>query len=286
MATEINEKLEALKNRFKFNAEKAQADASGGSEENEENFKKAYKLVNGRNNFRPIAFEDGLLVHKAWVHMNLGEPFLCPNKLDKNHECPDCAFGWELYNANGKKHTDDSKNYLAQEKYIIQGIVRAKEQEDIAKYGYPKVRFIDLSPTNGKTIEGYASDDDLKEFGDISDFDTGRDINLKKDDEKAKARQLSVEITRAGKESPILSTLKPSDPKYSEMLFATLDNMIDIRDRFALKSKNQILEMMNNLKQRLAKKANTQTTSPDFEEAVSNLKNSEMDELDDLIHKL
>lgn len=251
-------------------------------EPKEEDFRRSYKLLNGLNEFRLIAWDDnGSIVVKNWIHMNLGIPFFCPNKLDRSERCPDCDFGWKLYNDNGKKHTDESRNFLAQEKWTIRGIVRSLEESDMEKFGYPKIRFIDLSPTNGATVESYFAPAQIKKWGDLSDYFKGRDIELTKDEVKAKARQASTVIERSAVQTPVFAHVELTDPKFEEMFVNMFDNTVDNNDRFERKSYKEILELMETFRQKTARRENhTQTedftvTASEFSEASSSLEKNE-----------
>lgn len=235
----------------------------------EEDLRRSYKLKNGANEFRPIAWDDGSPIVKNWIHMNLGVPFFCPNKLDKTEKCPDCDFGWKLYNDNGKQHTEESRNFLAQEKWTLRGIVRAEEKEDIEKFGYPRIRFIDLSPTNGATVEGYFAPDQIKKWGELTDYFKGRDLELAKDEAKAKARQASIVVTRSPTTSNIFTDVEPSNPKFEEMFVNMFENAIDNGDRFERKTYKEILELMENFRRKNAPKDERASGNEDFSVTAS-----------------
>lgn len=249
----------------------------------EEDLRRSYKLKNGLNEFRLIAWDDGSPVLKNWIHMNLGVPFFCPNKLDKTEKCPDCDFGWKLYNDNGKQHTEESRNFLAQEKWTIRGIVRAEEKSDIEKFGYPQIRFIDLSPTNGATVESYFAPAQIKKWGDLSDYFKGRDIELTKDEAKAKARQASTVIERSAVQTPVFTDVDPEDPKFESMFVRMFEAAIDNSDRFERKTYKEILELMENFRRKNAPKEESlsghpedfHVTSSGFSAASSSLEQNE-----------
>lgn len=279
--TEQLSKYQELLNKNKFNPETVVPK----QDQKEEDLRRSYKLVNGPNEFRIIAWDDGSIIKINWVHMNLGVPFLCPNKLDKSEKCPDCEFGWRLYNENKKEHTDVSRNFLAQEKWTIRGIVRAEEKADVEKYGYPKIRFIDLSKTQGVLIESYFTPPQLKKWGNISDFFTGRDIELNKDEAKAKARQASVGIERSAVQSPVFVDVDPKDPKFEDMFVKMLENAIPNEERFETKTYKEILELMDNFRKKATAKeekeetADFSTTSSGFSAASSSLAQEDSEDL-------
>jgi len=259
-------------------------------DQKEEDFRRSFKLKNGPNDFRVIPWDDGSIIQKSWIHMNLGVPFFCPNKLDKSEKCADCDFGWKLYNDNGKKHTEESRSFLAQEKWTLRGIFRSEEKEDIAKYGYPKIRFIDMSPTNGTTIESYFTAPQIKKWGNISDFFTGRDIELNKDEAKAKARQTSVTIERSAVQSTIFSNISPQDPSFEDMFVRMFENTLSNEERFEKKSYKEILDLMESYRKKSATKEDTEVedfsvTSTGFSAASASLSNVNED-LDNLVKRI
>lgn len=263
------DKFEQLMSRVKFDPDTVkQLAVESGQQEPDEDFRRSYKLKNGENVFRIVPFDDGQIIKIFWVHMNLGVPFLCPNKLDKTHKCPDCDFGWKLYNENGKKHTDDSRNFLAQEKWLVRGIFRAEEEADIKKYGYPKLRFLELSPTNGKIILSYFNKENIEEWGDISDFTNGRDLKIKKDEEKAKARQSSVAIERQPLVKPVFSKVKTGTKEFKEMFVNVFENAVDVDSRYESKTYEQILELMKKFKDKMKSSDGDDSFSHESDEFV------------------
>ena len=278
MSEQLSKYQELLK-KNKFNPESIVPK----EEVKEEDLRRSYKLKNGLNEFRLIAWDDGSPVMKNWIHMNLGVPFFCPNKLDKTEKCPDCDFGWKLYNDNGKQHTEESRNFLAQEKWTIRGIVRAEEKSDIEKFGHPQIRFIDLSPTNGATVESYFAPAQIKKWGDLSDYFKGRDIELTKDEAKAKARQASTVIERSAVQTPIFTDVDPEDPKFESMFVRMFEAAIDNSDRFERKTYKEILELMENFRRKNAPKEESPSghpedfhvTSSGFSAASSSLEQNE-----------
>lgn len=288
----MTSKLEELRNKFKYNPEMVVVtDKKKEAKDNgEEDFRRAYVLEGGLNKFRPVVFDDGALIKELEVHMNLGVPFICP-KIYKE-KCDSCDFGWKLYNENGKKHTDESKNYLKQSKWIIRGIARAKEESDIEKYGHPMLRFLDLSPSNGKTIQGMNSPENIEEFGDLTDLLAGRDLLLTKDLEKAKLKQASLTIERGGKDTPVFSKVKPKDEAFEDMLNKMFDNAPKIEDRFGRKTEEEVMELMEahlkKLQKNLAESNDKdfKADSKDFESAASSLDDSEeMSDFDEVLNK-
>lgn len=267
------DKFDQLMNKVKFNPDTAKQLAyASGEAEPDEDLRRSYKLKSGDNLFRIIPFEDGSVIKVVWVHMNLGVPFLCPSKIDKSEKCPECDFGWEMYNRNNKKHTDDSRNFLAQEKWFVRGIVRNEEKEDIEKYGYPRLRFLDLSPTNGKTVLSYFDEKNLEEWGDISDLFNGRDLKFKKDEEKAKQRQASVSIERQPTSKPALTSVKTSDPAFKKIIVSMFENGVDHSTRFEKKNYTQILEMMDKFKKKISASSDSfSEASEEFSKASSSL---------------
>ncbi len=284
-------KLEELKNRFKFNPETIKPDDKKSNDE--EDFRKSYKLENGLNKFRAICFDDQSIIQELEVHMNLGIPFLCPHSVDKTKKCPSCDFGWKLYNENGKKHTDESRNYLKQSKWVIRGIARAKEKEDIEKYGYPVLRFVDFSPTNGKEIQAMCLPEKIEEFGDISDLFSGRDLLITKDEAKAKLRQASVKIERGGKDCPVLSTIGSNSSQFEEVLVKMFDNAPKIEDRFEVKEEEEILELLESHLRKLSKNlsSSTKDDESDFEKeapgfsAAANSLSSDQEDMEKILKR-
>lgn len=281
--------LEQLKNKFKVNKEKT-AESIGS--ETKENFLKSYKLENGKNKARIVPFEDGSIVKKVSVHMNLGIPFLCPKKHN-NTECPTCEFGWELYNKAGKKHTKDekgndiSKAFLSQDKYVFQMVFRAKEEADIKEYGFPHIRFYDASATLATKLIGYfdATDDDGEELN-VGDIISGYDVILTKDDVKAKQRQQSVDSELARKPSPVISVI----PTTSEIFVPAVEKMFEhapnLQERFKVKTAEEIKELMLKYKNKASNSSSEEDneasdnsafkhTSRDFEEAIEAVESEE-----------
>jgi len=285
--TEQSSKYQELLQKNKFNPSTVEPK----QDQKDEDFRRSFKLKNGPNDFRIIPWDDGSIIQKTWIHMNLGVPFFCPNKIDKTEKCPDCDFGWKLYNDNGKKHTEESRNFLAQEKWTVRGIFRSEEKEDIAKYGYPKIRFIDLSPTNGATIESYFTAPQIKKWGNISDFFAGRGLELTKDEAKAKLRQASISIERSAVQSCVFSSITPQDSSFEETFVKMFENAIANEDRFEKKSYKDILDLMENFRKKIASKEASEeaedftVTSSGFSAASASLSN-ENEELDNLVKKL
>jgi len=280
--TEQLNKFQELLNKNKFNPESVLPK----QDLKEEDLRRSYKLKNGANDWRIIAWDDGSIIQKNWIHMNLGIPFFCPNKLDKTEKCPDCDFGWKLYNDNGKQHTEESRNFLAQEKWTIRGIARAEEKEDIEKFGYPRIRFLDLSPTNGATVESYFTPPQIKKWGNLSDYFTGRDIELNKDEAKAKARQASTVIERSAVQTPVFAELDPKDQKFEDMFVKMFENATPNEDRFEKKTYKEILELMENFRRKnSSKEEKTETedfsvTSSGFSAASSSLAEQSNEDMD------
>lgn len=270
--------LEELRNKYKVNVDSLKGDSD------EENFNKAEKLAPGKNRVRIVAFDDGSVLEKVDVHMNLGDPFLCPKKHGGGF-CPSCDFGWEEYNRNGKVHTKDakgndiSKNFLSQRKFIFRGVLRSKEESDIKKYGYPRLRWFDMSQTLGDIIIKFCADQE--EHGDITDIIEGKDFILEKDEEKAKNRQQSVSASLAGKNTPVI-TFNVNDPKFVEMFQQMMENAPRLEDRFAIKTADEIREMLAAYKERSKKKSSNEdfsNTSKDFDVAQSSLEDDEFQKM-------
>lgn len=283
MSNNSSSKLQELKNKYKFNPETVKTESKY-----EEDFRRSFKLENGLNKFRPVCFDDGSLVVEMEVHMNLGVPFVCPSTFDKTIKCPSCEFGWRLYNENGKKHTDESKNYLKQSKWTIRGISRAKEKEDIEKYGHPVLRFLDFSPTNGKSIQDMNSPAKIEEYGDLTDLETGRDLLLTKDEAKAKMRQSSVEIERGGKDTPVFSTVKLNDPLFEDMLVKMFDSAPKLEDRFERREREEILELLESHQRKLLKNSQDEgfsAGSSEFRDAQNALKGEESEDIDSVMKR-
>lgn len=285
----MSSKLQELQNKYKFNPETAK-----NANKTEENFKKSYTLENGLNKWRTVCFDDGSLIKEVLVHMNLGVPFVCPSAHDKSKKCPSCDFGWKLYNENGKKHTDESKNYLKQSKWVMRGIARAKEKEDMEKHGHPVLRFLDLSPTNGKSILDMNSPEKIEEFGDFTDLLAGRDLLLTKDEAKAKLRQASVTIERGGKDTPVLSLVKPSDPSFEDVVIKMFDTAIKLEDRFENKEPEEILELLEAHLSKIQKNSG-QTKQEDesfsgeaseFSQATGSLADADATSIDDVLKRM
>lgn len=272
--------LEQIRNKLKFKIETL----SGNEEEvgSKENFNKSYKLDDGKNKYRLVAYEDGSIVKKLPVHMNLGVPFLCPKKLH-NEYCPSCDFGWAEYKRNGNKHTQDelgrdiSKAYLSQDKFIFRGIFRSKEESDFKEFGHPMLRWYDASPTLAKEILKYCSD--VAEYGDVTDLIDGIDLILTRDPEKAKNRQQSVTADLARKNSPVLS-LNVDDPNFVSCLESMLAKAPKLEDRFFVKNADEISQLMKDalLREKTKQKAETE----DFGETSSNFKDAFASLEDDL----
>lgn len=277
-------KLEELQNKYKFNPETAKPAKT------EENFRKSYTLENGLNKWRTVCFDDGSLIIEMMVHMNLGVPFLCPNAYDKSIKCPSCDFGWKLYNENGKKHTDESKNYLKQSKWVMRGIARSKEKEDMEKYGHPVLRFLDLSPTNGKSILDMNSRAKIEEFGDFTDLLSGRDLLLTKDEAKAKLRQASVSIERGGKDTPVLSLVKSSDPSFEDIVVKMFDSAVKLEDRFEKKEPEAILELLEAHLSKIQKSSSQDESfsgeSSEFANATGSLADADSSSIDEILKKI
>jgi hypothetical protein len=267
----LDNKFEQLMSKIQFDPEKATLE---DNKKEEEDFRKSYKLEDGDTFFRIIPFDDGSVIMKTDVHMNLGAPFLCPNKLDRSVECPECKLGWDIYNNNGKKHTDDSKNYLSQEKWFIRGIVRAKEKEDIEKYGHPVIRFIDFTPTVGKVIASYFTKAEVEEWGNICDFTLGRDLKIKKDGEKAKLRQASLSIERAPSQKPLFTGVKVGTPEFKNYFVQMFEKALNPNDRFASKTPLEILDLLD---RHLAKLKKTNTSKTDDVETSSKFEDESAD---------
>ncbi len=255
-------KFQELLNKNKFNPETV----IPKEEAKDDDLRRSYKLKNGLNEWRILPWEDGSIIQKIGIHMNLGVPFFCPNKLDKTEKCPDCDFGWKLYNDNGKQHTEESRNFLSQEKWVIRGIARSEEKEDIAKYGHPRIRFLDSSPTNGKTVEAYFAPAQIKKWGNLSDYSKGRDIELTKDEAKAKARQASTSIERAAIQTSVFTDVEPDDPKFEEMFVKMYETAIPNEARFERKTYKEILELMDNFRRKNSSRNNSSDDSSETED--------------------
>lgn len=277
----MSEQLENIDDKFSklFGAIKFDPTKNNLEEKpEEEDLKKAYKFTDGETLVRLVPFEDGSVIKVVDVHMNLGVPFLCPNKLDRNVDCPSCKLGWDIYNKNGKKHTDDSKNYLSQEKWFVRGIVRSKEKEDIEKYGHPVLRFMEFTPTVGKKILSYFSDKEIEESGDITDFQLGRDLKIKKDEVKAKARQASIEIDRSMSQKPLFTGVKVNSEDFKKYFVLMLEKAVDSQERYSKKSPVEVLELLERHLDRLKKKNKDSSTDeeevskPSFEDESSDFK--------------
>jgi len=281
--------IESIRNKYKFNAETLHV-----AEEAGENFNKAIKLVNGKNKFRLVPFEDGTIVKRVHVHMNLGLPFLCPKKHGGEY-CPSCDFGWLEYNNNGKQHTktdkgfDISKAFLSQEKYVFRGILRAVEESDFKEFGHPMLRWYDASPTLAKDMIKYCSDP--REYGEVSDIIDGTDLILTKDDAKAAARLQSVSADLARKSSPAVS-LEMNDPNMVSVLDAMFANAPSFKERFAIKTAQEIDDLMKTAASRARRSERPEEgaattgsvgfddTSDDFDKAQASLDDrKQLDEL-------
>lgn len=286
----MTSKLEELRNRFKYNPEMIVKDDKK-KKEGDEDLRRGYKLEDGLNKYRPVVFDDGALIKELEVHMNLGVPFVCPKTYGER--CHSCDFGWKLYKENGNQHTDESRNYLKQSKWVMRGIVRSKEESDIEKYGHPVLRFIDFSPTNGKTIQNMNSPENIEEFGDLTDLISGRDLLLTKDKEKAKLKQASVTIERGGKDTPVFSKVKPKDEvAFEDMLNKMFDNATKLEERFTRKTEEEVMELMENHLKKLQKSlvdeegSSFRSNSEEYELAASSLnEDDEMSDFDEVLNK-
>lgn len=287
--------LNKLKVKSEVETNFGQEHSKRDKSEEGEDFRAGIKLGDGSNEFRSIVFDDGTRLVELWVHYKLGVPFLCPNKLDPSVECPSCKFGWSIYNDRKKAdpkgdpkswHTEESRSWLAQQKGCIRGIQRSKEAEDIQKFGFPKVRFLDLSPTNAKIFLGFFEAKEKKKWGDIMDPESGRDLDFKKDAAKAKEKQASVTIERAPVQSSIFSDSDLTQEQIDQLVDKMLQDAIDISKRFEVKSPAEIEEMMEEFKQKLLQKVVVEPEnfsdgeSPSFAESLKELKESGASDID------
>lgn len=277
--------LETLRNKLKFNQETLK-----DNEETKENFNKAVKLEDGKNKFRLVTFDDGSVVKRMHVHMNLGIPFLCPKKHGGEY-CPSCDFGWVEYNKNGKKHTKDDKNndvskaFLSQEKFVFRGILRSKEEADFKTFGHPMLRWYDASPTLAKQILAFCTEQE--QYGDVTDIVDGTDLILTKDADKAKLRQQSVtcDLDRKARglqaSTPVIS-LSTDDSNFISVIEKMIAAAPKLEDRFAIKTAEEIDELMKKARDTAKvreEESGFTDTSTAFAEAEEELENVELDKL-------
>ena len=276
--------------KLEFKEEKViELESEKNRNSNEEDFTRSVKLEDGKNDWRHVVFDDGSILVEQWIHTNLGEWFLCPEKLDPNDKCDSCAFGWKLFNANKEAHpeyahakpkakswhTDESKKWLAQKKYAMRGIWRTKEAEDIEKYGIPKLRFLDLSETYAKVIKSYYEKSERKDWGTICDPYEGRDLAIKKDVKAAAESQASLTIDRKPKASKLFETLETNDENIDKML----EVAVDVDKRYARKTGEDVTKMMEEYSKKLRDRATQQTVGK--EDKKENFEDQESSEFSD-----
>lgn len=147
----MREKLGTLQNR---------GNGSGGS-----NF---WRPQDGKQTIRILPSADGDPFPSYHFHYNVGKNsgFLCPNK-NFGEECPVCETAKQLYRAGDDGSVKIAKDLTARQRFFSAVLVRGEEMEGPKVWGYGK-----------KVYENLLNLVLNPEYGDITDADTGTDLDL------------------------------------------------------------------------------------------------------------
>ena len=140
-------------------------DASKGKGGNQAKF---WKPQTGTQTVRILPTDDGDPFKAFFFHYGLGnESVLCP-KHNFGEECKVCEFVSDLYNAGDEESKTLAKQLVRKQRFFSPVLVRGEEREGARIWGYSKTVYQTLLETVLNP-----------EYGDITDTETGVDIDLR-----------------------------------------------------------------------------------------------------------
>ena len=127
-----------------------------------------FKPEKGDQTIRVVPTPDNDPFKDYWFHYNVGKNrgFLCPKK-NFGEECPICDFATKLWQEGTEDSKKMAKDLFARQRFFAPVLVRGKEETKVLAWGFGKTVYetlikLCLNP----------------EYGDITDPDTGTDLDL------------------------------------------------------------------------------------------------------------
>lgn len=127
-----------------------------------------WRPQDGDQTIRILPTADGDPFKLHWFHYNVGNNsgFLCPKK-NYGDSCPVCDFAFKLYQEGTPESIKMAKSFFARQRFFSPVLVRGEEDAGVRVWGYGKTAYesllnLVLNP----------------EYGDITDAESGTDLNL------------------------------------------------------------------------------------------------------------
>jgi hypothetical protein len=225
--------IDMKKMRAKYNSLK-----SGGSDGN------FWKPKDGDQVVRILTPPDNDPFRMYWFYYNLDKkPVLCPKRNFGDHS-PVLDFASKLWSEGTPDSTKMAKDLFPKQRFFSPVIVRGEEEAGIRIWGYSKTVY--------EKLLGWVLD---KDIGDITDIDTGIDINLNYGKPPGNLYPVTkIELKR--KASPLSSGGKGEVSKL-------LDTMPDFDALFERKSTEDVQELLDRYMSGMEDKKEVEYTSTD-----------------------
>ena len=161
------------------------------------NTSKFWKVPEGKSVIRLVPDKTGDFLREYHVHYNVGREhaFLC-NKKMYGDKCVVCDFSFQLWQEQTEDTKKQAKDLMSSVRYVAPMICRTEEEKGVQFWSFSKKVY--------ETLLGYILNPD---YGDISDPETGFDLDIKYG-KIAGASYPTTDILPKRKESPLLADKK------------------------------------------------------------------------------